>query len=168
LKALEHLQAGRIGRIASQPLTRRRLLETAACAALSATGHALLGCRTSHDESASVHAPAPPALLIRNGLLVTHAGRRLADIEVRNGVIQAIGSDLPGGDDVHVLDASGRWVLPGGVDPHTHLHFPYRSAIIESFADDYPTGTRAALAGGVTTVGAITFRRLGEGRLSGY
>ena len=163
MKAHEHILAGRIGRIASRPLTRRRLLESAACAALSATGHALLGCRTSPEESTSVYGPAPPALLIRNGLLVTHAGRRVADIEVRDGVIQAIGSNLPGGDGVHVLDASGRWVLPGGVDPHTHLHFPYSSAIIESFADDYPTGTRAALAGGVTTVGAITFRRLGEG-----
>jgi len=146
--------------IGARSVTRRRLLGAAAGAAVAATTSRLLGCRASHE--ARTHAPESAPLLIRNGLLVTHDGQRVADIAIRNGVIEAVGTGLAADADVRVVDAAERWVLPGGVDPHTHLHFPCGQRIVESFADDYPTGTHAALAGGVTTVGGITFRRLGE------
>ena len=49
----------------------------------------------------------------------------------------------------NVIDASGRLILPGGIDPHTHLEFPTMGTVT---ADDYYIGTRAALAGGTTMV----------------
>ena len=56
-----------------------------------------------------------------------------------------------------MIDAAGKLVIPGGIDPHTHLHDP--------FADDLTTGSRAALAGGITTVGTFAFARPEESML---
>ncbi len=52
-------------------------------------------------------------------------------------------------EDARILDATGRLVLPGGIDPHTHMEMPFMGDVT---ADDYYNGTRAAIAGGTTMV----------------
>ena len=84
--------------------------------------------------------------LIRGGEVVTADGRRLADVRVVGATIAEIGTGLVARD-VHTqeIDARGRLILPGGIDPHVHLLGPAR-------VDDYGTGSAAALAGGITTI----------------
>ncbi len=93
----------------------------------------------------------PPELLIKGGRIVNADGARMADVRVVGELISEIGPDLEPGLGARVLDAGGKLVLPGGIDPHTHLH--------PSFVDDFTTGSKAALAGGITTVG--TFSHVG-------
>ena len=84
--------------------------------------------------------------IIKNGTVVTADLSYSADVRIENGVITEIGQDLSGGD---VLDATGCYVMPGGIDPHTHLEMPFMGTYS---ADDFESGTRAGLAGGTTMV----------------
>jgi dihydropyrimidinase len=97
----------------------------------------------------SVAAQQPTELLIRNGLIVTATGRTQGDVRIRNGTVAELGRDLTAATGARVIDATGKLVLPGGIDPHVHLGM--RPGIAGS--DDYTSGSRAALAGGVTTIG---------------
>ena len=101
-------------------------------------------------------------LLIQGGTVVTAEGERKADIRIRGETIDEIGSLERVETDARVLDASGLLILPGGVDPHVHL----TSSEEFAFADDFESGTRAALAGGITTVGHMAFPVPGEGPLA--
>ncbi|MBI4497613.1 MAG: dihydropyrimidinase [Chloroflexi bacterium] len=85
-------------------------------------------------------------LVIRNGTVVTADGVAHADVGIEGGVVVALGRGLPTGD--REIDATGRYVFPGGIDAHTHLgrHRPIEGV------DDFLSGTRAAAAGGITTV----------------
>jgi len=84
--------------------------------------------------------------VIKGGTVVTADRSYSADVLVDNGVITEIGSNLSGSD---TLDASGCFVMPGGIDPHTHLEMPFMGTYS---TDDFESGTRAALSGGTTTV----------------
>ena len=86
-------------------------------------------------------------LCIRNGTLVTAASSVSADLGIDGGRIVQIGGDM--GAPRRELDASGLLVMPGAIDVHTHLDMPFMGM---STADDFESGTRAAAAGGVTTV----------------
>jgi dihydropyrimidinase len=87
-----------------------------------------------------------PELIVRGGDIVTVDGRHRADVRVIGEIIAEVGPGLaPRDADTEVVDAGGRLVLPGGIDPHVHL-----SAF---WADDYTSGSQAALAGGITTIG---------------
>src|SRR6266566_2716554 len=96
-------------------------------------------------------AQQPSELIIRNGLLITAVGRTDADLRIRNGVIAEIGRNLTAAAGAQVIDAKGMLVLPGGIDPHVHLT-PMRTAATLKGADDYTSASRAALAGGKTTI----------------
>lgn len=87
--------------------------------------------------------------LVRGGTLVTADGRRRADLLCRDGVIAAVGTDLAPRPATVVIDAGGCFVLPGGIDPHTHMQLPMMGTVV---ADDFHTGTAAAAAGGTTTI----------------
>lgn len=87
-------------------------------------------------------------LVIRGGTIATAADVFMADIGIRDGVIHQIGQDL--GPAAEVIDATGRHVLPGGIDSHVHLAQPSGDGIV--MADDFESGTRSALCGGNTTV----------------
>ena len=87
--------------------------------------------------------------IIRNGSVVTATDTYTADVAIANGKITAIGTDLPGQNATKILDASGKLVLPGGIDVHTHLDMPFGGT---TSADDFETGTRAAAFGGTTTL----------------
>ncbi|MFE3837932.1 dihydropyrimidinase [Pseudogemmobacter sonorensis] len=84
--------------------------------------------------------------VIRGGTIVTADLTYKADVLVEQGRIAAIGPGLAGDK---VLDATGCYVMPGGIDPHTHLEMPFMGTFS---ADDFDSGTRAALAGGTTMV----------------
>lgn len=84
--------------------------------------------------------------VIKNGTVVTADRSWKADVLIKHGKIEAIGPDLHGD---HEFDATGCYVMPGGIDPHTHLEMPFMGTYS---ADDFESGTRAALSGGTTMV----------------
>ncbi|MEM1289253.1 MAG: dihydropyrimidinase [Pseudomonadota bacterium] len=83
---------------------------------------------------------------IRNGTIVTADLTYTADIKIEDGKIAEIGPNLSGGTE---LDATGCYVMPGGIDPHVHLEMPFMGTYS---SDDFESGTRAALSGGTTMV----------------
>ena len=85
--------------------------------------------------------------LIRGGTVVTAGDTLDADVLIENGIVKAVGAGLDAGD-AEVIDASGLLVMPGGIDPHTHLDMPFGGT---SSSDDFYTGHRAAAFGGTTT-----------------
>jgi dihydroorotase len=86
-------------------------------------------------------------MLIHNGVVVLTPGLERLDIRVRDEIIVEIAQDLAPEHDEHVVDASGLLVLPGFIDSHVHLRDPGAP-----HKEDFLSGTRAALAGGVTTI----------------
>ena len=97
--------------------------------------------------------------VIKNGTVVTADLTYRADVRVEGGRIAEIGPGLSGDT---VLDATGCLVMPGGIDPHTHLEMPFMGTYS---ADDFESGTRAALAGGTTMVVDFALPSPGQGLL---
>ncbi len=99
------------------------------------------------------------SILIKNGRIITATDDYIADIFIEGETISGIGKNLnvPAGT---VIDASGKLVFPGGIDPHVHLEMPFMGAFS---SDNYETGTLAALHGGTTTV--IDFVIQSQGKL---
>src|SRR5438477_11413362 len=101
----------------------------------------------SSTRSASDPASLPTrSMLIRGGRVVTASGERDADVLVRDGRIAEVRPGLAASEDV--IDATGLLVLPGVVDPHTHLLLDTGTT---RTADDFESGSLSAAAGGVTT-----------------
>ncbi len=98
-------------------------------------------------------------LIIKNGKIATATDCYTADIGIKDGKIVAIATDLQA-QGAEIVDAAGKWVLPGGIDVHTHLEMPFGGT---TSADDYFAGTRAAACGGVTTVFDFVIQRKGQG-----
>lgn len=88
------------------------------------------------------------SVLIKNGRIITASEEFVADLYIEDEKIVAIGKDLKYTTG-KVIDATGKLVFPGGIDPHVHLDMPFMGTYS---SDDYETGTRAALHGGTTTV----------------
>ncbi|MBE6054476.1 MAG: dihydropyrimidinase [Clostridium sartagoforme] len=88
------------------------------------------------------------SLLIKNGTIVTASDTYIGDIYIENGIIKEIAMNL-NRKSSEVIDANGKYVLPGGVDVHTHLNLDIGIAIAN---DDFYTGTVAAACGGTTTI----------------
>jgi len=88
------------------------------------------------------------SLLIKNGRIVTADADYIADILVDGETVQAVGKNLTSNADT-TIDATGKLVFPGGIDPHVHLDMPFMGTFS---SDNYETGTRAALFGGTTMV----------------
>ena len=86
--------------------------------------------------------------LIKNGRIITADADYIADILIEGEVVHTIGKNLPTDAD-KIIDASGKLVFPGGIDPHVHLDMPFMGTFS---SDNYETGTRAALFGGTTMV----------------
>src|SRR6188768_286878 len=89
------------------------------------------------------------SLLIRNGDVVTSSARFTADILCENGVITAIGPNLTAPEGVEEIDATGKYVFPGFIDPHVHIYLPFMGTYSK---DDWASGSKAALMGGTTTL----------------
>ena len=89
------------------------------------------------------------ALLIKNGEIVTAASRNRADVWCENETITSIGINLPAPPGAEVIDAAGKFVFPGFIDPHVHIYLPFMGTFAK---DTYETASRAALVGGTTTL----------------
>ena len=89
------------------------------------------------------------ALLIKNGRIVTATDDYSADILCEGETIVAIGRDLPTPDGAEVIDAAGKYVFPGFIDPHVHIYLPFMGTFAK---DTYDSASRAALVGGTTTL----------------
>lgn len=103
--------------------------------------------------------------LIRGGTVVNHDHSRRADVLVRDGVIVAIGDKLDAPAGSETIDAGGCYVMPGGIDPHTHLELPFMGAVS---ADDFEWGSKAALSGGTTMVVDFCIPNPGQSLLAAY
>ncbi len=88
------------------------------------------------------------ALLIQNGEIITADSRYFADIYCEGETIQAIGRSLDVPDGTEVIDAQGKYVFPGFIDPHVHIHLPFMGTFAK---DTHTTASIAALHGGTTT-----------------
>jgi len=87
--------------------------------------------------------------IITNGRLVTASDTFTSDVAIIGGKIAAVGQSLPKDQASKIIDANGKYVLPGGIDVHTHLDMPFGGT---TSADDFESGTRAAAFGGTTTL----------------
>jgi dihydropyrimidinase len=89
------------------------------------------------------------SLIIRGGTVVNADRAFRADVLCDGDKIVAVGASLDAPAGAQVIDASGQYVMPGGIDPHTHMNLPFMGTVT---ADDFYTGTAAGLAGGTTTI----------------
>eukprot|EP01090_Pellita_catalonica_P022148 TRINITY_DN8496_c0_g1_i1.p1 TRINITY_DN8496_c0_g1~~TRINITY_DN8496_c0_g1_i1.p1 ORF type:complete len:498 (+),score=90.94 TRINITY_DN8496_c0_g1_i1:1627-3120(+) len=103
-------------------------------------------------------------LLIKGGTIVNDDRQFKGDVLVSNGKIIGVGSDLKA-DGARVIDAAGKFVIPGGIDPHTHLQLPFMGTVS---ADDFNIGTQAAVAGGTTMVIDFVIPAKGQSLLEAY
>ena len=98
------------------------------------------------------------SVLFKGGTIVNATGRYVADVFADGDKIKAIGMELDNPAD-EVVDAKGHYILPGAIDPHTHLCMPFMGTYAQ---DDYETGTIAAACGGVTCVVDFDLQQKGE------
>jgi dihydropyrimidinase len=85
-------------------------------------------------------------LLIRGGTVVTAEQTVRADVLCQNGTIVAVQPDLEAASGAEIVDAAGMLVMPGGIDPHTHMELPFMGT---TASEDFFTGTSAGVAGGL-------------------
>ncbi len=104
-----------------------------------------------HKFTSSTHyTETPMSLLIKNGRIITATDDYVADIHVAGEQIAAIGTGLEiDNDDAETIDASGKLVFPGFIDPHVHIYLPFMGTYAK---DDYESASKAALVGGTTTL----------------
>ncbi|HEY8336888.1 MAG TPA: dihydropyrimidinase [Tardiphaga sp.] len=104
-------------------------------------------------------------ILIRGGTIVNHDHSRRADVLIDDGAIVAVAAHLDAPLGAEVIDAGGCYVMPGGIDPHTHLELPFMGSVS---ADDFEWGTKAALSGGTTMVVDFCIPDPGQSMLAAY
>jgi dihydropyrimidinase len=105
------------------------------------------------------------ALLIRNGDIVTAGSRFHADIYVEDETVTRIGKALEAPPNVEVIDATGKLVFPGFIDPHVHIYLPFMATFAK---DTHETGSIAALVGGTTTYIEMCCPNRNDDALEGY
>ena len=87
------------------------------------------------------------SIIIRGGTVVNAGGESRADVLIADGKIADVGLDLDAPAGAREIDAGGAYVMPGGIDPHTHMELPFMGTVA---SEDFFTGTSAAAAGGTT------------------
>jgi len=97
--------------------------------------------------------------LITNGTIVTADGSTAADVLIDGETIAAIGAGLGSTAVDETIDAAGRYIIPGGIDVHTHMELPFGGT---AAIDTFETGTRAAAWGGTTSIIDFAVQRYGE------
>src|SRR5438105_11543960 len=104
-------------------------------------------------------------LLIKNGEIITADARYRADLWCEGETITSIGVDLPAPPGAEVIDAAGKYVFPGFIDPHVHIYLPFMGTFAK---DDYDSASRAALVGGTTTLIEMCCPSRQEDALAGF
>lgn len=97
-------------------------------------------------------------IVLKNGRIVTPEETFEGDIRIENSIIQSIGKDLAQEKD-EIIDVAGRFILPGAIDTHTHFDLDVGTTVT---ADDFESGTKAAIAGGTTTILDFATQNKGE------
>jgi len=105
------------------------------------------------------------SLLIRGGTVVNADLSRRADVLVADGTIREVAPNLEASDKTETIDAGGCLVMPGGIDPHTHLEYPFMGT---RTSEDFFTGTSAAVAGGTTMVIDFVIPDAGQSPIDAY
>jgi len=98
------------------------------------------------------------SVLIKGGRIITAADDYVADVFIENGTVSLIGESLDVAAD-KVIDATGKYVMPGAIDPHTHIELPFGGTIT---CDDFTTGTVSAAFGGTTSLVDFCFQMPGQ------
>jgi dihydropyrimidinase len=104
-------------------------------------------------------------LLICNGEIVTPDARYKAEIYVEDQTVTSIGTDLPVPPGTEIIDATGKWVFPGFIDPHVHIYLPFMATFAK---DTHETASVAALLGGTTTFIEMCCPSRTDDALAGY
>ncbi|KAM9436617.1 dihydropyrimidinase [Clarias gariepinus] len=105
-------------------------------------------------------------ILIKGGKVVNEEHSELADVLIEDGVIKAVGSELQVPESgTRVLNASGKLLLPGGIDTHTHMELEFMGTVA---VDDFCSGTKAAVAGGTTMILDFVIPQKGGSLLEAY
>ena len=89
------------------------------------------------------------SIFIRGGTVVNADRAFKADVICYGDTVVAVGENLEAPPNATVIDATGQYIMPGGIDTHTHMQLPFMGTVT---ADDFFTGTAAGLAGGTTTI----------------
>ncbi len=89
------------------------------------------------------------SILVRGGTVVTADQSFQADVYCEDGIIKAVGQDLDAPAGAEVVDAGGAYVMPGGIDPHTHMELPFMGTVA---SEDFFSGTTAGVCGGTTMI----------------
>ncbi|HRJ70969.1 MAG TPA: dihydropyrimidinase [Terrimicrobiaceae bacterium] len=105
------------------------------------------------------------ALLIKHGEIITGDSRYHADILCEGETVTRIAPDIAAPAGAEVIDAAGKYVFPGFIDPHTHIYLPFMGTHAK---DTYETGTKAALVGGTTTIFDMCCPSRAEEPLAGF
>jgi len=98
-------------------------------------------------------------ILIQHGLVINPEGQGVEDILIRDGQISRIADHIDPPQGAQLIDARDKWIFPGIIDPHTHMGIPIKSGFS---ADNFETGSRSALHGGVTTILDFTVLEAGQ------
>jgi dihydropyrimidinase len=125
-------------------------------------------CASLHTQAAARDYSKTRPLLIRGGTVVNHDTSVLADVFCDKGKIVRVGANLKSNDfpsQTREIDASGKFVMPGGIEPHTHMEMPFMGTVS---IDDYNYGTRAALAGGTTHLIDFVIPKRNQSLLEAY
>jgi len=103
------------------------------------------------------------SILIKNGRVITATDDYMSDVYIEKEKVTLIGQNLEMQAD-EIIDASGKYLFPGGLDPHTHFDMPFGGTVT---ADNFETGTRAAAHGGTTTIIDFAIQTIGHSALEG-
>src|ERR1700685_3192855 len=104
-------------------------------------------------------------VLIKGGEIVTAESRSHVDIFIENETISSIGRDFYAPPGTEVIDAAGKLIFPGFIDPHVHIHLPFMATFAK---DTHATASKAALIGGTTTFIEMCCPSRNEDAMEGY
>lgn len=104
-------------------------------------------------------------LLIRGGTVVNEDRMFAADVLVEDGIIKDVRANISPPEGTKIIDASGKYIMPGGIDTHTHMQLPFMGTVA---ADDFYHGTKAAVAGGTTMIIDFVIPQKGESLTGAY
>jgi len=107
----------------------------------------------------------PHRLFIKGGTVVNEDRQFRADVLTEGGIIKELGVNIECPKDARVIDATGKYVIPGGIDPHTHCQLPFMGTVS---VDDFDIGTQAAVSGGTTMLIDFVIPSKGQSLVEAY